>query len=131
MTGLPVTAVAGGLTAAACVTVLPDASASAPSTGPGICAAGPSSAPLTLGCTPSTDECQGVYAVSVALVRSGLVQPGVPLHHLPHVPAAVRRVGDSGLLRVGVVVPVTTGGLGPMADTLTDRTIATWRPRSP
>ncbi len=66
---------AGGLTAAACVTVLPDSSASAPSSGPGICAAGVPGGTLTLGCTPSTDECEGVYAVSVALVRTGSSSP--------------------------------------------------------
>ena len=72
---VPVTDVAGVLTAAACVTVLPDSDASAPSSGPGICAAGVPGGTLTLGCTPSTDECEGVYAVSVALVRSGSSSP--------------------------------------------------------
>ncbi len=119
VTGLPVTAGAGGLTAGACVTVLPNSSSSAPSTGPGICAAGPSSSTLTLGCTLSTDLCQGVYAVSVALVRSGSSNPvsRFTTFLTYQQPSAV---GDTGLLRVGLVVPLTTSDLGPMVDTLTD-----------
>jgi hypothetical protein len=39
-TGLPVGEGAGGLTAATCVTVVPNSSASVPTTGDGICAAG-------------------------------------------------------------------------------------------
>jgi hypothetical protein len=125
VTDLPVTAGAGGLTAGACVTVLPNANASAPTTGTGACTAGPSSYTLTLGCTLSTDLCQGVYAVSVALVRSG---SATPLSRFTtfltyQQPTAV---GATGPLRVGVVVPVAANDLSPMAEALTDhRDVAT------
>ena len=119
-TDIPVTDVAGILTAAACVTVLPDADASAPSSGSGICAAGAPGGTLTLGCTPSNDECQGVYAVSVALERSGSSSPlsrftTFLTYQQPNAMSA-----SGGPLRVGVVVPVTTGGVTAMADALTE-----------
>ncbi len=114
----PVTAVAGGLTAAACVTVVPDADASPPATGPGICPAGAPT--LTLGCTPLTGRCGDVYPVSVALVRQGsstaLARFTTFLTYQE--PQAVSETG--GPLRVGVVVPVTTGGVTTVADALTD-----------
>ncbi len=119
VTGLPVTSGSGGLTAAACVTVLPNSGSSAPSTGPGVCAPGPSSSTLTLGCSLSTDLCAGVYAVSVALVRTGSSNPvsRFTTFLTYQQPAAV---GDTGQLRVGVVVPVTTAGVTTVADALTD-----------
>ena len=119
-TDIPVTAVAGILTAAACVTVLPDAGASAPSSGPGICATGAPGGTLTLGCTPSDDDCQGVYAVSVALERSGSSSPlsRFTTFLTYQQPSAMSASG--GPLRVGVVVPVTTGGVTAMADALTE-----------
>ena len=117
---VPVTDVAGVLTAAACVTVLPDSATSAPSSGPGICAAGVPGGTVTLGCTLSTDECQGVYAVSVALERSGSSSPlsrftTFLTYQQPNAMSAT-----AGPLRVGVVVPVTTGGVTTMADALTE-----------
>jgi Family of unknown function (DUF6049) len=116
LTGLPVTAGAGGLTAAECVTVLPDPSASPPTSGAGICA--PGAPTLTLGCTPSTDECGDVYAVSVALVRSGSSSPvsRFTTFLTYQQPGAV---GGTGALRVGVVAPVTAGGLSTMTGALT------------
>ncbi len=131
LTGLPVSAGPNGLTAAACVTVLPNADASPPSSGPGVCAPGQSASTLLLGCTLSTDLCAGVYAVSVALVRTG---SSTPLSRFTtfltyQQPAAV---GDTGPLRVGVMVPVTTSSLSPMADALTDhRDVATTLAVSP
>ncbi len=102
---IPVTAGAGGLTAGACVTVLPDADASAPTSGPGICTAGVPGGTLTMSCTSSLDECQGVYAVSVALERTG---SSTPLSRFTtfmtyQQPAAMSASG--GPLRVGVVLP--------------------------
>jgi hypothetical protein len=114
---VPVTAGVGGLSAAACVTVLPDADTTPPSSGTGICANGSST--LDLGCTPSTDLCEGVYAVAVALERTG---SSSPLDHFTtfltyQQPDAMSASG--GPLRVGLVVPVTTGGASTVADTLT------------
>ncbi len=130
--GVPVTDVAGALTAAACVTVLPDSSASAPSSGTGACAAGLPGGTVTLGCTPSSDECQGVYAVSVALVRSGSSSPlsRFTTFLTYQQPNAMSSTG--GALRVGVVVPVTAGGVTTMADALTQhRDVATTLAVSP
>ncbi len=118
---VPVTAAAGGLTAAACVTVLPDADASAPSTGTGACAVGaPGTSTLTLGCMPLADECGDVYPVSVALVRGGSSSPLARFTTFLtyQQPNAVSATG--GPLRVGVVVPVTAGGVTTMADALTE-----------
>ena len=75
---------------------------------------------LTLGCTLSSDECQGVYAVSVALERSGSSSPlsrftTFLTYQQPNAMSA-----SGGPLRVGVVVPVTTGGVTAMADALTE-----------
>jgi hypothetical protein len=129
--GIPVTAGGGGLTAAACVTVVPNADASPPTTGPGACAPGASSSTLTLGCTLSTDLCAGVYAVSVALVRSGSSSPLARFTTFLtyQQPAAV---GGTGALRVGVIVPITASSLSPLADALTDhRDVATTLAVSP
>jgi hypothetical protein len=115
---VPVTAVAGGLTAAACVTVLPDSDASPPAGGTGVCAAG--SPTLTMGCELLADECGDVYPVSVALVRQGSSSPLARFTTFLtyQQPSAVSATGGS--LRVGVVVPVTSGGMTTMADALTD-----------
>ena len=117
-TGLPVTAGTGGLTAADCVTVLPDSNASPPSTGSGICAAGAPT--LTLDCTPGTGRCGDVYPVSVALVRQGASSPLARFTTFLtyQEPSAVSATG--GPLRVGVVLPVSAGGVTTMADALTD-----------
>ena len=116
---IPVTAGAGGFTAAACVTVLSDSGASAPSTGPGVCAAGAPGGTLTLDCTPSTDECGDVYAVSVALERTASSSPlsrftTFLTYQQPST------VAPADVLRVGVVVPVTASSMGTMADALAD-----------
>ena len=113
---VPVTAVAGGLTAAACVTVLPDSDASPPAGGTGVCAAG--SPTLTMGCELLADECGDVYPVSVALVRQGSSSPLARFTTFLtyQQPSAVSATGGS--LRVGVVVPVTAGGMTTMADAL-------------
>ncbi len=117
---VPVTAVAGGLSAAACVTVLPDADASAPTSGTGACAPGTPGGTLTLGCMPLADECGDVYPVSVALVRQGSSSPLARFTTFLtyQQPNAVSATG--GPLRVGVVVPVSVGGVPTMADALTD-----------
>ena len=117
-TGIPVTAAGGGLSAATCVTVVPNSSASVPATGDGICPAG-SPRTMTLGCQPLKDECEGVYPVSVALVRQGSSTPVARFTTFLtyQQPTAVSPTG--GALRVGVVVPVAAGGLTTMADALT------------
>ena len=107
----------GGLAASACVTVLPDAGATAPAAGPGACAAG--SPTLTLDCTPLTGRCGDVYPVEVSLLRQG---SSVPLARFTtfltyQEPSAI---GDGGKLRVGVVLPVTAGGATAMAGALAE-----------
>ena len=129
---VPVTNVAGVLTAAACMTVLPDAGASPPSSGTGVCAAGVPGGTLTLGCTPSTDECEGVYAVSVALERTGSSSPlsRFTTFLTYEQPGSGSATGDA--LRVGLVLPVTTAGVTTMADALTEhRAVATTLALSP
>ncbi len=115
LSDVPVSAGAGGLTASTCVTVLPDAGASAPVAGTGACAAG--SPTLTLDCTPRTGRCGDVYPVAVSLLRQG---SSAPLAHFTtfltyQEPGAY---GNGGKLRVGVVVPVSTGGATAMAGAL-------------
>ena len=114
---IPVTSGAGGLAASACVTVLPDDNASAPTTGSGICASGAPT--LTLDCTPLTGRCGDVYPVSVALVRQGSSSPLARFTTFLtyEEPGAV---GGTGPLRVGVVVPVATGSVTTMAEALSD-----------
>ena len=107
----------GGLTAAACVTVLPDDSASAPPSGPGACA--PGSPTLTLSCTPLTGRCGDVYPVAVALFRTG---SSTPLAHFTtfltyQEPTAV---GGDGPLRVAVVLPVSGEGTETTAEALSE-----------
>ncbi len=115
LSNLPVNAVAGGLAASTCVTVLPDSRASAPAAGAGACAAGAPT--LTLDCTPGTGRCGDVYPVAVSLLRQG---SSTPLAHFTtfltyEEPGAF---GEGGKLRVGVVVPVSTGGATAMAGAL-------------
>jgi hypothetical protein len=118
---VPVSAGAGGLTASSCVTVLPDASAGAPAAGAGACVAG--SQTLTLGCSPGTGRCGDVYPVAVSLLRQG---SAAPLAHFTtfvtyQEAGAPGSIGQGGQLRVGVVVPVTTGaGAVAMAVALSD-----------
>ena len=114
---IPVSAGGGGLGASACVTVLPDAGATAPASGTGACTAG--SPTLTLDCTPLTGRCGDVYPVAVSLLRQG---SSTPLAHFTtfltyQEPSAI---GAGGKLRVGVVLPVTAGGATEMAGALTD-----------
>ena len=118
LTSVPVTASAGGLSASACVTVVPDSSASVPASGPGVCAAG--SHTLTLDCTPLSGKCGDVYPVSVALVRQGSSSPLARFTTFLtyQEPTAVSAAG--GPLRVGVVVPVTAAGVTTVADALTE-----------
>jgi len=117
VSGIPVTATGGGLGAAACVTVLPDSNVTPPATGSGICAAGTPS--VVLGCTPSTDECGDVYAVTVSLVRTGSPSPlsRFTTFMTYQQPA---NLAASDVLRVGVVVPVATSNVNTVADALTN-----------
>jgi hypothetical protein len=88
------------LSAATCVDVLPDANASAGTTG---CPAG--SPTLTLGCTPLTGTCGDVYPVTASLVRDGSATPlaRVTTFVTYQEPSAI---GRGGPLRVGLVLPV-------------------------
>jgi hypothetical protein len=115
---IPVSEGAGGLAATTCVTVVPNASASVPTTGDGICAAG--SHTMTLDCQPLDDDCQGVYPVSVALVRQGSSTPVARFTTFLTYQQPNAESTTGGALRVGVVVPVTASGLTTMADALTD-----------
>jgi len=108
-----------GLVAAACVTVVPEAGASTPAAGNGICA--PGSPVLALGCRPYTGTCGDVYPVSVALVRDA--DSAVLMRFTTFLtyqePSAI---GPGGPLRVGVVVPATGGqaGVAAVAGALAD-----------
>ncbi|HTU39932.1 MAG TPA: DUF6049 family protein [Acidimicrobiales bacterium] len=105
------------LTAAACVTVVPESSTTVPAGGPGACPAGDPT--LVLGCTPMTGRCGDVYPVSVALERQG---SSAPLARFTtfltyQEPQAV---GAGGALRVALVVPVSGGGFETTADALAE-----------
>jgi hypothetical protein len=117
-TGIPVSEGAGGPAAASCVTVVPNASASVPATGDGICAAG--SHTMTLDCQPLDDDCQGVYPVSVALVRQGSSTPVARFTTFLTYQQPNAESTTGGPLRVSVVLPVTASGLTTAADALTD-----------
>jgi hypothetical protein len=118
VTGIPLSEGAGGLAAASCVTVVPNASATVPATGDGICAAG--SHTMTLDCQPLDDDCQGVYPVSVALVRQGSSTPVARFTTFLTYQQPNAESTTGGPLRVGVVLPVTASGLTTMADALSD-----------
>ena len=100
---IPVGAAPGGLTAAACVTVLPVDSASAPAGGPGLCAAGAPT--LVLGCTPLNGTCPDVYPVTVSLVRQGSSNPLARFTTFITYDEPTGPTGATGPLRVGLVVP--------------------------
>jgi Family of unknown function (DUF6049) len=115
---IPLSEGASGLAADSCVTVVPNASASVPPTGDGICAAG--SHTMTLDCQPLDDNCQGVYPVSVALVRQGSSTPVARFTTFLTYQQPNAESITGGPLRVGIVVPVTANGLTTMAEALTD-----------
>jgi hypothetical protein len=119
MPNIPVTQTASGLSAAACVTVVPNSSATPPTSGEGICA-GAGTRTLTLGCTPLSGRCGDVYPVSVALVRQGSSSPvsRFTTFLTYEEPTAVSATG--GALRVGLVLPVTASSMTTMADALAD-----------
>ncbi len=122
--GIAVGAVPGGLTATACVNVLPDDSASAPAGAPQACAAGDPT--LVLGCTPLNGTCPGVYPVTVSLQRAGSSNPVAHVTTFLTYDEPDGPHGATGSLRVGLVVPVTAGGLTTMAGALADhRDVAT------
>jgi Family of unknown function (DUF6049) len=119
----------GTLTASACVTVLPNADASPPASGPDACPAGGPT--LTLGCTPLTGRCGDVYPVAVALLRQGSTTPLARFTTFLtyQEPGAI---GEGGPLRVGVLVPVTAGSAPLLADALSEhRDVATTLAVSP
>ena len=104
---VPVSGTGAERGATACVTVLPDSSASPPATGTGACASG--SQTLVLGCTPDTGVCGDVYPVSVSLLRQGDATPVARFttfltYQEPDISASD---GPDGPLRVALVLPVS------------------------
>jgi Family of unknown function (DUF6049) len=93
----------GSLAATTCVTVLPATSSTAPAAGPGSCPA--SAAVDYLNCTPDVGLCDGVYPVSVALLRQG---SSTPLARFTTFLTYEEPgdLGNSGPLQVGLVAPV-------------------------
>jgi Family of unknown function (DUF6049) len=118
---VPVSAGANGtLSAPSCVTVVPNADATPPTTGLGACPAG--SDTVTLGCTPDTGYCGDVYPVSVALERQGDATPVARFTtFLTYQEPPASGEGGPLALRVGVIVPVGYDGLAATAAALTDR----------
>jgi hypothetical protein len=116
---VPVVAGPSGLTASACVTVVPNANASPPASGPSACGAG-SSETLVLGCRPGTGVCGDVYPVVVSLLRQGssTALARFTTFVTYQEPDATASVGRGGQLRVGVVVPVTPAGAVAVTDAL-------------
>ena len=106
----------GRLAASACLTVVPEADATPPATGPGACTGGGTT--LVLGCTLATDTCGDVYPVSVALVRGSTTVARFTTFLTYQEPDAE---GDGGPLRVAVVMPVGSGSVATMAAALADR----------
>jgi hypothetical protein len=120
---VPVAASSAGRTATACVTVLPDDSAVAPTPSPatsGACAAGANT--VVLGCTPDEGECGDVYPVSVALSRQGSSNTLARFTTFLTYEEANQpgSVGQTGPLRVGWVVPVTGTDPSALVDDLAD-----------
>jgi len=107
-----VTATPSGDLAAACVTVLPDANASAPTPGPGTSGVCPAGAPtVELDCTPGRGTCGDVYPVSVALLRQGDSSPLARFTTFLtyQEPGLSSSDGAGGPLRVSLIMPVSTG----------------------
>jgi Family of unknown function (DUF6049) len=116
LTGLPVTNGPGGPAASACVTVLPDAAAQAPPGEPATCAT--SGNVVTLGCRALTGTCGDVYPVVVTLTRQGSSAAVSHFTTFLTYQEPSGPVGEGGALRVGVVVPVTTGAIDTLATPL-------------
>ena len=108
---------AGGA-ATACVTVLPDDSASAPASGAGACPAGSPGPTVVLGCTPDTASCGDVYPVSVALLRQGSATPVARFTTFLTYQEPQGPVGADGPLRVAVIAPVSGAGATTMVGAL-------------
>jgi uncharacterized protein DUF6049 len=117
---VPVAAAANGaLSATTCVTVVPNADATPPTSGPGACPV--DSDTVTLGCTPSVGICGDVYPVSVALERQGDSTPVARFTtFLTYQEPPANGQGGPLALRVGVIVPVGYDGLAATAAALTD-----------
>jgi hypothetical protein len=128
-----VTPSADGGAATACVSVLPNhAAASNSSTAATACPTAAST--LYLNCTPSTGTCGDVYPVSVALFRANSTTPVARFTTFLtyQEPGGPGSIGIGGPLRVGVVVPVSAGGVGAVATALDDhRDVATTLEVSP
>ncbi len=114
---VPVTQTGQGRLAAACVTVLPEASASAPAGGGEACPA--ASRILDLGCTPDTGECGDVYPVSVALLRQGASSPVARFTTFLTYQEPQGPERNYPSLRVGLMAPVVGAGATTMATALT------------
>ncbi len=125
-----VSAIPGGLSATACVTVLPEDSATAPAGGLGMCPAGAPT--LVLGCTPLNGTCPDVYPVTASLVRQGATSSVARFTTFLTYDEPEGPRGGTGSLRVGLVVPINRGGMTSLAGALTEhRDVATTLAVSP
>jgi len=115
------------------VSVLPNhAAASASSAAATACPTAEST--LYLNCTPGTGTCGDVYPVSVALLRENSTTPVARFTTFLtyQEPGGPGSIGIGGPLRVGVVVPVSAGGVDAVASALDDhRDVATTLEVSP
>ncbi|MGD0747138.1 MAG: DUF6049 family protein [Acidimicrobiales bacterium] len=114
---VPVTENGAARVATACVTVLPDSSATAPAGSTGACPSGDTTT-LVLDCTPDTGVCGDVYPVSVALLRQGDATPVARFTTFLTYQEPDGPVGADGPLRVGLVAPVLGTSAPAMAGAL-------------
>ena len=114
--GIAVTKSKTGGEALACVTVLPDDAASAPTTGTGACPA--DSPTVVLGCTPDIASCGDVYPVSVALLRQGSTVPVERFTTFLTYEEPLGPIGNDGPLRVSIIAPISGAGAPKMVDAL-------------
>ncbi len=109
----PILLTSTGVVAQGCAAILPDSSASAPTTAPAYAVACPAGAPtVTLGCVPGDGTCGGVYPVSVTLERQGSTAPLARFTTFLtyQEPGLSSSVGAGGALRVSLVVPISLPG---------------------
>ncbi len=114
---VPVSAGTGGMTASACVTVVPESSVTPPTAGPGVCA--PGDPTLVLDCTPLKGSCGDVYPVTVVLARQGS-NSALERFTTFLTYQEPTEIGQGGKLSVGVVVPIGTNGTSTLATALSD-----------
>ncbi len=114
---VPVTGTGAARVATACVTVLPESTATAPAGGTGACPSADTTT-LVLDCTPATGVCGDVYPMSVALLRQGDATPLARFTTFLTYQEPQGPVGADGPLRVGLVAPVLGASAPVMAGAL-------------